>query len=89
MGVFLGMKQKLMYAWIGAVMHAGKSGHASFAHTVTLHGLPGCYLYLGPIFHGKRKEKGLADKYLLTLLMLGGEGGTNVPNLKNLCKSTT
>ena len=55
-------------------MHAGESGHGSLVHTVTLHGLPGCYLWCGPRFQRSRNEKGLADEYLLTLGTTGGEG---------------
>ena len=73
--VFGGTKAELVDAGIGAALYAGESGHGSLVHTVTLHGLPGCYLCCGPRFQRSRNEKGLADEYLLTLGTTGGEGG--------------
>ena len=73
--VFGGTEAELVDAGIGTAMYAGESGHGSGVHTVTLHGLPGHYLWCGPRFQRSRNEKGLADEYLLTLGTTGGEGG--------------
>ena len=81
--VFGGTKAELVDAGIGSAMHAGESGHGSLVHTVTLHGLPGCYLWCGPRFQRSRNEKGLADEYLLTLGTTGGEGGIRTLDTEN------
>ena len=73
--VFGGTKAELLDAGIGSAMHAGESGHGSVVHKATLHGLPGRYLLCGPRFQRSRKKTGLASECLLTLLLIGGEGG--------------
>ena len=73
--VFGGTKAELVDAAIGAALYAGESGHGSLVHTARLHGLPGCYLCCGPRFQRSHKKKGLASECLLTLLLIGGEGG--------------
>ena len=73
--VFGGTKAELVDAGIGSAMHAGESGHGSLVHTARVHGLPGCYLCCGPRFQRSHKKKGLASECLLTLLLIGGEGG--------------